>query len=204
MARVVKVHAYGGPEALQVEDADPGRPAKGEALIRQSAIGLNFIDVYHRTGLYPQPSMPFTPGMEGAGVVEAVGEGVSDLKPGDRVAYAGTLGGYAEMRRIPADRLVKVPAAIDDKTASEAIRRGLRLAVITGRDEWYVWCFSFACSARLRFDARTVDELHANMMVHKPACGPALMEYWSAQTGQDSDSVLYRRRLDALMRFCRA
>ncbi|MFO1173545.1 MAG: quinone oxidoreductase [Hyphomicrobiaceae bacterium] len=133
MARVVKVHAYGGPEALQVEDADPGRPAKGEALIRQSAIGLNFIDVYHRTGLYPQPSMPFTPGMEGAGVVEAVGEGVSDLKPGDRVAYAGTLGGYAEMRRIPADRLVKVPAAIDDKTAAAMMLQGMTVEYLLCR-----------------------------------------------------------------------
>ena len=125
MARVVKVHAYGGPEALSVEDADPGRAAKGEALIRQFAIGLNFIDVYHRTGLYPQPSMPFTPGMEGAGVVEAVGEGVTDLKPGDRVAYAGTLGGYAEVRRSAADRLVKVPAAIEDKTAAAMMLQGM-------------------------------------------------------------------------------
>jgi NADPH2:quinone reductase len=133
MARVVKVHAYGGPEALSVEDADPGRPGKGEALIRQSAIGLNFIDVYHRTGLYPQATMPFTPGMEGAGIVEAAGEGVTDIKPGDRVAYAGTLGGYAEVRRIAADRLVKVPAGIDDKTAAAMMLQGMTVEYLLCR-----------------------------------------------------------------------
>ena len=133
MARVIQVHAFGGPEVLRVEDADPGRPAKGEALIRQTAIGLNFIDVYNRTGLYPQASFPFTPGMEGAGVVEAVGEGVNDLKAGDRVAYAGTLGGYAEARLIPADRLVKVPAGVDDKTAAAMMLQGMTVEYLLCR-----------------------------------------------------------------------
>ncbi|MEZ5924818.1 MAG: quinone oxidoreductase [Hyphomicrobiaceae bacterium] len=133
MARVVRVHAFGGPEVLSVEEADPGRPEAGEALIRQTAIGLNFIDVYHRTGLYPQASMPFTPGMEGAGVVEAVGAGVSDLKPGDRVAYAGTLGGYAEARRIAATQLVKIPDAIDDKTAAAMMLQGMTVEYLLCR-----------------------------------------------------------------------
>jgi NADPH2:quinone reductase len=133
MARVVKVHAFGGPEVLSVEDADPGRPGQGEALIRQTAIGLNFIDVYHRTGLYPQSSFPFTPGMEGAGVVEAVGEGVNDLKVGDRVAYAGTLGGYAEARLIAADRLVKVPTGIDDRTAAAMMLQGMTVEYLLCR-----------------------------------------------------------------------
>jgi NADPH2:quinone reductase len=133
MARVIRVHAFGGPEVLVVEDADPGRPGKGEALIRQTAIGLNFIDVYHRTGLYPQASFPFTPGMEGAGVVEAVGEGVSDLKAGDRVAYAGTLGGYAEARLIAADRLVKVPAGVDDRTAAAMMLQGMTVEYLLCR-----------------------------------------------------------------------
>jgi NADPH2:quinone reductase len=133
MARVVKVHAFGGPEVLSVEDADPGRPEPGEALIRQTAIGLNFIDVYHRTGLYPQASFPFTPGMEGAGVVEAVGAGVTEVAVGDRVAYAGTLGGYAEARRIPADRLVKLPKGIDDRTAAAMMLQGMTVEYLLCR-----------------------------------------------------------------------
>jgi NADPH2:quinone reductase len=133
MARVIRVHAFGGPEVLTVEDADPGRPAKGEAQIRQTAIGLNFIDVYHRTGLYPQASFPFTPGMEGAGVVEAVGDGVNDLKAGDRVAYAGTLGGYAEARLIAADRLVKLPNGIDDRTAAAMMLQGMTVEYLLCR-----------------------------------------------------------------------
>lgn len=98
----------------------------------------------------------------------------------------------------------RVTGQVDEKVAVEALRRGLRLAVMTGRDEWYGWCFTLARLARTRFDARTMDELHANMMVHKPACANALLEYFTSQAGQDPETQLYRRRLDALMRFCRA
>jgi NADPH:quinone reductase len=125
MTRVVRVHAYGGPEVLQVEAVAVGAPGPGQARIRQTAIGLNFIDVYLRTGLYPQPTMPFVPGMEGAGVVLDVGAGVTDVKAGDRVAYAGPAGGYAEERLIPADRLVPIPAGVGDQTAAAMMLQGM-------------------------------------------------------------------------------
>jgi NADPH2:quinone reductase len=146
-ANVVRVEAYGGPEVLKLAQVTLPEPAPGEALIRQTAIGLNFIDVYHRTGLYPQAAMPFTPGMEGAGVVEAVGGGVKDLKAGDRVAYAGTLGGYAEARLIPADRLVKLPKEIDDKTAAAMMLQGMTVEYLLGRT------FKVAPSTTLLFHA---------------------------------------------------
>jgi NADPH:quinone reductase len=125
MVRVVKVHAYGGPEVLTVDQASVAEPGPGQAHIRQTAMGLNFIDTYHRTGLYPQPSFPFIPGSEGAGVVLAVGSGVTDITVGDRVAYTVTLGGYAEERLVPADRLVKLPDAIDDQTAAAIMLKGM-------------------------------------------------------------------------------
>ena len=106
MTGVIRVHQTGGPEVLKFEQAEVGAPGPGQALIRQTAVGLNYIDVYFRTGLYPAPSLPFIAGQEGAGVVEAVGDGVSEVKVGQRVAYAGPLGAYAERRLIPADRLV--------------------------------------------------------------------------------------------------
>ena len=111
MPHAIRVHQPGGPEVLQWAEVEVGDPGPGQVRIRQDAVGLNFIDVYHRTGLYPQP-LPFTPGTEGAGVVEAVGEGVNGVKPGDRVAYAGPIGGYAEERLIDADRLVKLPDSV--------------------------------------------------------------------------------------------
>ena len=89
MTHAIRVHAYGGPEVLKWEEVEVGPPGPGEVRIKQTAVGLNYIDVYSRTGYYPQPSLPFVPGMEGAGVVTAVGEGVKDLKVGMRVAYAG-------------------------------------------------------------------------------------------------------------------
>ena len=88
MPHAIRIHEAGGPEVLKWEEVEVGEPGPGQVRLRQEAAGLNFIDVYHRTGLYPQP-LPFTPGVEGAGVVEAVGAGVTDVKPGDRVAYAG-------------------------------------------------------------------------------------------------------------------
>ena len=107
MVHAIRVHEAGGPDVLQWEEVEVGEPGPGQVRLRQHAVGLNYIDVYHRTGLYPQ-SLPFTPGTEGAGTVEAVGEGVG-LKVGDRVAYAGPIGGYAEERLIDDDRLVKLP-----------------------------------------------------------------------------------------------
>lgn len=126
MPNAIVMHCTGGPEVLQWEDVNPGQPQAGQALIRQKAVGVNFIDVYHRTGLYPLPGLPAVPGLEGAGVVEAVGEGVTEIEPGDRVAYAGVPpGAYAETRTIPAHRLVKVPDAIDLQTAAGMMLRGM-------------------------------------------------------------------------------
>jgi NADPH2:quinone reductase len=125
MTHAIRVHEYGGPEVLEWEEVEVGDPGPGEVRIRQTAIGLNYIDVYVRTGLYPQPSLPFIPGMEGAGVVTAVGEGVRDLKVGRHVAYAGPIGAYAQERLIAADRVVKISAGIDDETAAAVMLKGM-------------------------------------------------------------------------------
>lgn len=124
MTKAIRVHATGGPEVLSYEDVEVGAPGPGQARVRHEAIGVNFIDVYFRTGAYPAP-LPFVPGNEGAGIVEAVGEGVTDVAPGDRVAYAAGLGAYADARLIEADRLVKLPAGIDDETAAAMMLKGL-------------------------------------------------------------------------------
>jgi NADPH2:quinone reductase len=126
MPKAIIMHATGGPEVLQWEDFDPGDPGPGEARVRQEAIGLNFIDVYHRTGLYPLPSLPATPGMEGAGVVEAVGTGVTEVAAGDRVAYAGLPpGAYAQVRLIPSHRLVRLPDDISFRQAAAMMLQGM-------------------------------------------------------------------------------
>ncbi|MBA89852.1 MAG: quinone oxidoreductase [Phyllobacteriaceae bacterium] len=126
MHKAVRVHETGGPDVLRYEDVETPTPASGEALVRHTAIGLNFIDTYFRTGLYPAPAgLPFIPGNEGAGVVEAVGEGVTDLAVGDRVAYAAGLGAYAEKRVIPADRLVKIPDGVSDEQAAGMMLKGM-------------------------------------------------------------------------------
>ncbi len=126
MAKAIKLYQNGGPEVLKWEDHDPGPPGPGEARIRHHAVGLNFIDVYHRTGLYPLPALPAIPGMEGAGVVESVGEGVSTVAEGDRIAYASLpTGAYAQVRCIPADRLVKIPAEISFDTAAGMMLKGM-------------------------------------------------------------------------------
>ena len=124
MTHAVRIHSTGGPEVLKWEEVEVGEPGPGEVRIRQAAAGLNFIDVYHRTGLYRQP-FPFIPGVEGAGIVEAIGEGVESLRSGDRVAYAGPLGGYAETRLIDADRLVKLPDDIGFDEAAAMMLRGM-------------------------------------------------------------------------------
>jgi NADPH2:quinone reductase len=125
MTHAIRVHEYGGPEVLKWEEVEIGDPGPGEVRVRQTAIGLNYIDVYGRAGLYPQPSFPFIPGSEGAGVVTAVGEGVRDLKVGRRVAYAGPIGAYAEERLIAADRVVKIPSGISDETAAAIMLKGM-------------------------------------------------------------------------------
>ena len=124
MTHAIRVHQPGGPEALRWEAVEVGDPGPGEVRIVQRAVGLNYIDVYHRTGLYPLPA-PFTPGVEGAGVVDAVGDGVTDVAVGDRIAYAGPIGGYAEARLIPADRLVRLPETIDFEQAAAMMLQGM-------------------------------------------------------------------------------
>jgi NADPH2:quinone reductase len=124
MPHAIRIHKIGGPEVLQWEEVQVGEPGPGEVRIRQEAVGLNFIDVYHRTGLYKQP-LPFTPGTEGAGVVESVGPDVTNVKAGDRVAYAGPLGGYAEERLIDAEKLVKLPDGITTEQAAGMMLQGM-------------------------------------------------------------------------------
>ena len=125
MAKAIRMHQVGGPEVLHFDDIDPGEPGQGQVLIRHTAIGLNFIDLYFRTGVYPAPSLPMTLGMEAAGVIEKLGPGVTEFKFGDRVAYATTpMGAYTEKRVMPADRLVPLPPEIDDKTAAAMMLKG--------------------------------------------------------------------------------
>ncbi|NNF98597.1 MAG: quinone oxidoreductase [Desulfobacteraceae bacterium] len=126
MAKAVKIYTTGGPEVLKYEDHDPGHPGPGEALIRQDAVGLNFIDIYHRTGLYPLTGFPAIPGLEGAGVVEEIGEGVTEVRAGDRIAYAGLpLGAYAQVRLIPSHRLVRLPDKITMQQAAGMMLKGM-------------------------------------------------------------------------------
>ncbi len=125
MSKAIRIHAVGGPEVMKWEQVPTPQPGPAEALIRHEAVGLNYIDVYFRTGLY-KTQLPATLGMEGAGVVLAVGEEVRDLRPGERVAYAGgPLGAYATERVINADRLVKLPESIDSKTAAAMMLAGM-------------------------------------------------------------------------------
>lgn len=126
MPKAIRIHETGGPEVLRWEDIPECEPQAGEVRLRQTAVGLNFIDTYHRSGLYPLESLPSGVGMEGAGVVEAVGLEVSHLQVGDRVAYAGgPIGSYAETRIMPADRLVQLPKEIDDQQGAALMLKGL-------------------------------------------------------------------------------
>ncbi len=125
MSKAVRIYQYGGPDVLRWEDVPTPEPATGEALIRHEAVGLNFIDIYFRTGLYKLSGFPAVLGMEGAGIVEAVAPGVSSVVPGDRVAYSSSMGGYATRRVIAADRLVKLPDTLDTVTAAAMMLRGL-------------------------------------------------------------------------------
>jgi NADPH2:quinone reductase len=124
MTHAIRIHKPGGPEALVWDEIQVGSPGPGQVRLRHTAVGLNFIDVYHRTGLYPLP-LPLIIGSEGAGVVEELGPGVTGLRPGDRVAYAGLVGAYAETRLIQADRVVKIPAGITDHQAAAMMLQGM-------------------------------------------------------------------------------
>jgi NADPH2:quinone reductase len=134
MTHAIRIHETGGPEVLTWDSVELGAPGPGEVRLEQSAVGLNYIDVYHRTGLYPMPSLPTAIGMEAAGQVESVGEGVNDLKPGDRVAYAAPpVGAYAEARVMPADRLVKLPDGISDLQAAAMMLQGMTVQYLIRR-----------------------------------------------------------------------
>jgi NADPH:quinone reductase len=122
--KAIVVEQFGGDEVLQYRDVEKPQPKAGEVLVKLGASGLNFIDVYHRTGLYPMP-LPFTPGLEGAGTVEALGEGVSDVAVGERVAWASQIGSYAEYVAAAADRLIKIPEKIDEPSAAAAMLQGM-------------------------------------------------------------------------------
>ena len=137
MVQAIRFHKTGGPEVLCWESVEVGAPGPGQARVRHEAVGLNFIDTYHRTGLYPVP-LPSGIGLEGAGVVEAVGEGVANVRPGDRVAYAGgPVGAYSEARCLPADRLLVLPETIDFRTGAAMMLQGLTSAYLL-RKTWRV------------------------------------------------------------------
>ena len=123
--RAIRIHQTGGPEVLKLEEVDLPKPGKGEVRLRQHAVGINYIDVYFRNGFYPAPGLPFTPGNEGAGEVVEVGPGVKDFKPGDRVAYVGSIGSYAEERNIETRFLIKLPRGISYDTAAAMMLKGL-------------------------------------------------------------------------------
>jgi NADPH2:quinone reductase len=128
--RAIRVHEYGGPEVLRYEEVPLPEPGPGQVRVKIEAAGVNFIDIYHRTGLYPNP-LPFTPGIEGAGIVDAVGPEVTDVRVGDRVAYALALGAYAERALVPAWKLVSVPEDVDLSVAAAAMVQGLTAHYLT-------------------------------------------------------------------------
>jgi NADPH2:quinone reductase len=133
MPITIRFHRTGGPEVLQLEDLPAGEPGPGQVRVRHTAIGVNYIDTYHRTGLYPLP-LPAVPGTEAAGVVEAVGAGVTLVAPGDRVAYAGgTPGSYCQVRVMPPDRLLKLPAGVDDRQAAAMLLKGMTVQYLVTR-----------------------------------------------------------------------
>jgi NADPH2:quinone reductase len=123
--KAIRIHSLGGPEVLQLEDIPEPEPKEGEAVVRLEAVGVNYIDVYFRTGLYKGPALPFTLGQEGAGTVTALGPGVADVAVGDRVAYTGIHGSYAELAAVPAARLVKLPEGVTARLGAAAMLQGM-------------------------------------------------------------------------------
>jgi NADPH2:quinone reductase len=163
MPHAIRLYQTGGPENLRWEEVQVGDPGPGEVRVRSSAIGLNFIDTYHRSGLYPVP-MPTILGVEGAGVVDAVGPNVKEFKKGDRVAYANPIGAYAELLLRPADRLVKIPAGIDDKVAAAIMLKGMTA--------WYL--------ARRTYAIKKGD----SVLVHAAAGGVGqILSQWAKHLG---------------------
>ena len=123
--KAIRIHSTGGPEVLKLEDIPDPQPKEGEAIVRIEAAGLNFIDCYFRSGLYKGPALPFTLGQEAAGIVAALGPGVTDVAVGDRVAYAGVHGAYAELAAVPAARLVKLPPGVSTRQGAAIMLQGL-------------------------------------------------------------------------------
>jgi len=132
MGKAIRIHAVGGPEVMRLEEVEVGAPGTGEVRVRHEAIGVNYVDTYHRSGLYPLP-LPSGLGVEAAGLVEAVGPGVQGLSPGDRVAYTAGPGAYAEARLLAADRLVKLPAGVTGEQAAAALMKGLTAHMLVTR-----------------------------------------------------------------------
>jgi NADPH2:quinone reductase len=163
MPHAIRLYQTGGPENLRWEEVQVGDPGPGEVRVRTTAVGLNFIDTYHRSGLYPVP-LPSTLGVEGAGVVDAVGPNVKEFKKGDRVAYANPLGAYAELLLRPAERLVKIPAGIDDKLAAAIMLKGMTA--------WYL--------ARRTYPVKKGDTI----LVHAAAGGVGqILSQWAKHLG---------------------
>ena len=163
MAHAIRIHEAGGPEKMVWEEVPVADPGPGEVRVRNTAVGLNYIDTYHRSGLYPIP-LPAVLGMEGAGVVEAIGPKVKEFKKGDRVAYASPIGAYADVLLRPADRLVKVPAGIDDKVAAAIMLKGMTA--------WYL--------ARRTYPVKKGDTI----LVHAAAGGVGqLLSQWAKHLG---------------------
>lgn len=165
MAYAIRLMAAGGVEQMQWQEVDVPAPRAGEVTLRHTAVGLNFIDVYHRTGLYPQPSYPCGLGMEAAGVVEAVGEGVGHLQVGDRVAYmVRALGAYSERRTMEAERVVRIPDAVSEEQAAAVMLKGMTA--------WYLLTRTYAVTA------------HTTMLVHAAAGGVGtLLCQWAHALG---------------------
>ncbi|HEU4418170.1 MAG TPA: alcohol dehydrogenase catalytic domain-containing protein, partial [Planctomycetota bacterium] len=134
MNRAIRIHATGGPECLQLDEVPVPVPQRGEVLLRHLAIGVNFIDCYHRSGLYPLPALPSGIGSEAVGVVEQIGDGVNGVRIGDRVGYAGGVAGaYADRRTVPAWRLVPIPAGVEDVHAAAVLLKGLTAEYLVRR-----------------------------------------------------------------------
>jgi NADPH2:quinone reductase len=129
--KAIRIHNYGGPEVLKYEDAPEPVAGKGEAVVKIAAAGVNFIDIYYRTGVHKSHQLPFTPGQEGAGTVHSVGEGVSEVKVGDRVAYSMTQGSYAEFAAVPAWKLAKLPDDVDFKLGAAIMLQGMTAHYLT-------------------------------------------------------------------------
>jgi len=177
--KAIQVFEPGGAEKLIYGDKDVPQPGKGQALVKLAASGVNFIDVYHRTGLYPQP-LPFTPGMEGAGVVEALGEGVTDLEVGQQVAYAMTIGSYAEYAVVPAWQLVPVPEGLSLETAAAVMLQGMTahyLAHSTFKLERGHTCVVHACGGGVGLMLTQIAKMLGATVIGTTSAAPGSPKY---------------------------